>query len=75
MGNNNIPLTDLNDVIDAKDISKVLGIGYAKALWFIRFSGIPFLKIGRTYLIAKVNFIQWVNSTETQIIEPNSKYK
>ena len=52
---------------NAKDLTKIMGICYAKALAFIKYSGIPYIKINRTYLVEKTVFARFVS--ETKIIE------
>lgn len=39
--------------MNAKQIEKYIGICYAKALDFIKYSGIKYVKIGRTYFVSK----------------------
>lgn len=62
-------LDTLPDALSARDISKVLGLGYTKSLRLIRFGGLPYIKLGNTYRVSKQNFIDWLNSSETKIIE------
>lgn len=62
-------LNTLPDVLNAKDIAGVLGVGYVKALKLIQFGNMPYIKAGNTYHVAKKNFIEWVNSGETKIVD------
>ena len=52
---------------NARDITEIMGICYAKALAFIKYSGIKYVKINRTYLVEKSVFERFI--AETQIIE------
>ncbi len=52
---------------NARDITEIMGICYAKALAFIKYSGIKYIKINRTYLIEKSVFERFIE--ETKIIE------
>lgn len=38
------------------DISQMLGISYQTALEWIKTSGIKYSKVGRKYLVSKINF-------------------
>ena len=64
-----ISLDSMGDVLDAKDIAGILGIGYTKALKLIRFSGMNFIQIGRVYKVSKQNFIDWLNCSKPIIID------
>lgn len=65
----NMSIEALPDIIDAKAIAGVLSIGYAKALRLIKYSGIPYMKIGNTYRIYKHHFINWVTSDAVQTLD------
>lgn len=62
-------LASMPDVLDAKDVSKVLGIGYVKALRLIQYGDMNYIKVGRTYKVSKQNFVNWLNCPEPKIIE------
>ena len=62
-------LDSLPDVLDAKDIAQVLGIGYVKSLNLIRFGGMNYIKIGRVYKVSKQNFTEWLNCCKPRVIE------
>ena len=53
----------------ARDIAEIMGICYAKALAFIKYSGITFIRINRTYLVEKLVFERFVSETKTIEIE------
>lgn len=55
-------LQDYPEILNARDISEYLGIGYVKSLNLIKYSGIPFLRIGNTYRINRGKFQQWLNT-------------
>lgn len=60
----NVSVESLPDVLTAESISGYLNIGYVKALKLIRYGGIPYLKLGNTYRVSKVNFLKWLNRGE-----------
>ena len=61
-------LDSLPDVLNAKDVASVLGIGYVKALKVIRFGGMNYLKVGKSYMVSKGNFVDWLNCDKPTII-------
>ena len=54
---------------NARDVSQVMGICYAKALAFIKYSGITYIRINRTYLVEKSVFDNFVSETKSIEIE------
>lgn len=54
--------------INAQDIADVLGICYAKALDFIKYGGINYIKIGHTYLVSAEKFDKFINCDENIIV-------
>lgn len=50
---------------NARDLTEIMGICYAKALAFIKYSGIPHIKINRTYLVDKLIFERFISETKT----------
>ena len=54
---------------NARDITKIMGICYAKALAFIKYSGITYIRINRTYLVEKSIFERFLSETKTVEIE------
>jgi len=61
-------LASLPDVLDAKDVASFLCIGYVKALKLIRYGGMNYIKLGRTYRVSKVNFTEWLNCSKPTVI-------
>ena len=57
------------EVFSPQEIAKILKISYEKALDFVKYSGIPYVKIGRVYRVTKDNFEAFMNSSETRIID------
>lgn len=54
----------------AYDIRDMLNISYQNTLIFIRNSGIPYLKVGRTYRVEKEAFHDFIKKTSiTSTIE------
>lgn len=54
---------------NARDIAEIMGICYAKALAFIKYSGITYVRINRTYLVEKAVFERFVSETKTIEVE------
>ena len=46
----------------AQDIASMLDICYAKALEWIKYSGVPYIKIGRTYHVNIDTFNSFVSA-------------
>ncbi len=53
----------------AQEISKMMKISYQNALLLIRYSGIPYIKIGRQYRVSVDAFNEFTKSTN--IVETN----
>ena len=64
-----VNLSSLPDVLHPRDISSVLGVGYAKSLHLIKHGGIIHIKAGNVYLVSKVRFIEWLDADRTRIID------
>jgi excisionase family DNA binding protein len=61
-------LAALPDVLDARDIAAVLGIGYVKALRLMKYGKMRYIRLGRVYRISKVNFIDWLHCNEPRVV-------
>lgn len=48
----------------ASDLTKIMGICYAKALAFIKYSGIHYIRINRTYLVSKNTFDTFIKESK-----------
>lgn len=46
--------------LNAEDISEALGIAISTTYELMKQKGFPSLKIGRRYVVERVNFIEWV---------------
>lgn len=57
------------EVLTAKHIAEILGLGYVKALRLIKYSDMKYIKIGNAYRIPKKFFLEWLYSKETREIE------
>ena len=64
-----VSLSNLPDVLTARDISRVLGTGYNKALLAIRYGGMNYIRLGNTYHVSKSNFINWLNCDKPTVIK------
>lgn len=62
----------MNDgFMNPKQISEYIGICYAKALNLIKYSGINYIKIGRTYFVSKEvldKFLSENQSINTEVV-------
>lgn len=54
--------------LTANEIAKTLNISYHKALEFIRFSGVDYIKIGNQYRVAEDKFNAFVMAKGNKII-------
>ena len=59
------PLNDYPDMLNAKQIAKILQIGYTKALGLVKYH-LPHLKIGNTYRVHKGNFETWLEVNQSR---------
>lgn len=50
-------------VIDAKTLSKVMGISLTKAYELFRSKGFPCISLGRRKIVPKDKLIEWLNSS------------
>lgn len=66
--NNMRTLDNYPDVLDARMIAEYLSIGYVKALNLIKYGGIPYIRIGNTYRVAKRNFESWLMDSESKVV-------
>ncbi|WIF94471.1 helix-turn-helix domain-containing protein [Caminicella sporogenes] len=56
------------EVLNARMIAEILDLGYAKALKLIKYGGMNYIRIGNVYRIPKRNFIEWLYSGKSKII-------
>ena len=66
---NNRKIEELPEIMDARDISSYLGIGYSKSLHLIKHAGIPYMRLGNTYRIYKKAFVAWLEADEPRILK------
>lgn len=60
---------ELSEMLTVKDIQEHLHIGHNKAYALIRLKGFPKVKIGRTYVIPKEEYLRFINNhIKSQII-------
>lgn len=57
------------EVLTAKMIAEILGIGYTKALHTIQYGEMKYIKIGNTYRVPKQSFIEWLFEKDKREIE------
>lgn len=60
---------DYPEILTAKMIAQILGIGYTKALHTIQYGQMHYIKIGNTYRVTKQSFIEWLFEKEKREIE------
>ena len=64
----NTVLSEYPEVLTARMVSKILALGYVKALNLIKYGGIRYIKIGNVYRVPKRSFVEWLNSEESREI-------
>lgn len=69
MKNDNELFKDYPEILTAKMIAQILGIGYSKALHTIQYGQMHYIKIGNTYRVPKQSFIKWLFEKERREIE------
>ena len=69
MNNKKDLFNEYPEVLTAKMIAQILGIGYTKALHTIQYGQMQYVKIGNTYRVPKQSFIQWLFEKEKREIE------
>lgn len=55
-------LEDYPDVLTAKMVAEILGVGYLKALELMKSNQFPVMKLRGTYRVSKSILIEWMNS-------------
>ncbi|AOT72807.1 MerR family transcriptional regulator [Geosporobacter ferrireducens] len=56
------------EILNAKMIAEILGIGYIKSLKLIKYSDMKYIKIGNVYRVPKKCFVEWLHSDESKVI-------
>lgn len=51
-------------VFKVKDLSEALGIGRDAAYALMRSKAFPSMRLGRTYIVSKDNFMEWLNQNK-----------
>ncbi len=57
------------EMLTAKELAEILHISYDTALNMIKYSGLPYVKIGRQYRVSKAVIDDLINQDETVIID------
>ena len=55
---------NLPDVLSIMDVAKALRVGRSKATNIVRFSDLPYVKLGNSYRVTKKSFLDWVERSE-----------
>lgn len=58
-------------LLTPQEIADILKISYDKALDFIKYSGVPYLQIGRQYRVEKAKFISFLQKSSCINISPD----
>lgn len=62
-------MKQLPTLLNPHEVADVLGISYEKALQFIRYSGMDYIKIGRQYRVDKDKLAEFMGKKGRIIIE------
>ncbi len=54
------------DVLTAKMVAEILGIGYVNALRVIRYGDVNYIKIGNVYKMPKKSFLEWLHAAKNR---------
>lgn len=55
-------------MLTPREIADILKISYHKALDFIKYSGIDYIKVGSRYRVSKEKFFAFINSKGKKIV-------
>ena len=58
-------------LLTPQEIAEILKISYEKALDFIKYSGIPYIQIGRQYRVEEVKFVSFLQKNSYINITPD----
>ena len=64
-----VKLDSLPDALSPREVASVLGVSYGKALHLIKHGNIVHIRAGNHYIVAKSQFISWLNAGKTRIID------
>ena len=64
-----VNLALLPDVLNARDVSYALGIGYTKALKLIKHGGMNYIQVGKVFRVSRQNFVDWLNCTQPRVVD------
>lgn len=59
----------MKDFLTPKDIADLLSINYVNALNFIKYSDIPYIKLGNQYRVTKEAFEKFTHSKNNVIVK------
>ena len=68
MSNNYCDFSNLPIMLNANDISKILGVSRAFAYNLFHAAGFPVTVIGKRRLVNKNSFINWLSAQETEVV-------
>jgi excisionase family DNA binding protein len=57
-------LQDFPEMLNARMIAEILGVGYTKSLNLLKYGDLPYLKIGNTFRVHKRNFEKWLEASQ-----------
>lgn len=58
----------MNNLLTPCDVAEILGVSYATALAFIKYSGIDCIKIGRQYRVSEEKLIAFLAKKGTTVV-------
>lgn len=57
------------EFLTPKEVAGLLKISYIRALDFIKYSGVPYIKIGNQYRVTQMAFDKFMNSKNNVIVK------
>ena len=64
-------LDNLPEVLSVKDIGKLLGVGYSKAMHTVKYSDMGYIKLGNSYKVYSGHFLAWLTREGKRIYSLN----
>ena len=58
----------MTNLLTPHDVADILGVSYATALAFIKFSGVDYIQIGRQYRVTEEKFSAFLAKKGTMVV-------
>ena len=55
-----------SEVLTVQEVSTILRVSYDTALTFVKFSGVPYIKVGRQYRVLRNEFEEFLKAHTVQ---------